>query len=426
MHPVFTVERDDAGRLIGFRGDGAGDRRRAARKLHPYPCRAHRRTRRASAEIVAGARAGARRCARRACRTGGRCWRASARSSPSSRPIRRRCRSTRSPRPSQFLEWLVANNFTFLGLRDYALDAATATDSSRITRRGLGILRDPDVRVLRRGDRAGRRSRRRSCEFLQGAAARSSSPRRTCARACTGASTWTMSASSASTTAASSSANSASSACSPRPPIRARPARSRICAARSTHVIARAGFDPDGHSGKALSTCWRPIRATSCSRSTTTRSTTSRSRSCSSTSGRACACWRGATASTASSRSSSIVPRERYDSAVRSAIGDYLADAYKGRVCAFYPFFPEGPLVRVHFIIGRSEGDDAAIRTAPTLEQAGRGDRAHLDRRLARGAGAASRPGQGAARSCDALPRRLLRRLSRSLSRRRSRSATSA
>ncbi|HEU5019779.1 MAG TPA: NAD-glutamate dehydrogenase [Pseudolabrys sp.] len=51
-----------------------------------------------------------------------------------------------------------------------------------------------------------------------------------------------------------------------------------------------------------------------------------------------------------------FVPRERYDSAVRAMIGDCLASAYIGRVSAYYPFFPEGPLVRVHFIIGRSPG----------------------------------------------------------------------
>jgi glutamate dehydrogenase len=48
------------------------------------------------------------------------------------------------------------------------------------------------------------------------------------------------------------------------------------------------------------------------------------------------------------------VPRERYDSHIREKIGDYLAEAFHGRVSAFYPFFPEGPMVRVHFIIGRS------------------------------------------------------------------------
>ncbi|MER0236567.1 NAD-glutamate dehydrogenase [Fulvimarina sp. MAC8] len=47
------------------------------------------------------------------------------------------------------------------------------------------------------------------------------------------------------------------------------------------------------------------------------------------------------------------VPRERYDSRLREQIGARLADAYEGRVSAYYPAFPEGPLARVHIIIGR-------------------------------------------------------------------------
>ena len=50
------------------------------------------------------------------------------------------------------------------------------------------------------------------------------------------------------------------------------------------------------------------------------------------------------------------VPRERYDSDIRAKIGTYLASIFVGRVSAYYPFFPEGPLVRVHYIIGRSGG----------------------------------------------------------------------
>ena len=49
-------------------------------------------------------------------------------------------------------------------------------------------------------------------------------------------------------------------------------------------------------------------------------------------------------------------------------IGDYLAQAFIGRVSAFYPFFPEGPLVRVHFIIGRSGGPTPEVPRA-TLER---------------------------------------------------------
>jgi glutamate dehydrogenase len=60
-----------------------------------------------------------------------------------------------------------------------------------------------------------------------------------------------------------------------------------------------------------------------------------------------------------------FVPRERYDSDARVKIGDMLAAALAGRVSAYYPFFPEGPLVRVHFIIGRSGGPPQQVdRTA--------------------------------------------------------------
>jgi glutamate dehydrogenase len=63
-----------------------------------------------------------------------------------------------------------------------------------------------------------------------------------------------------------------------------------------------------------------------------------------------------------------FVPRERYDSTIRMKIGDHLAQAFNGRVSAFYPFFPEGPLVRVHFIIGRSGGPTPEVAQA-TLER---------------------------------------------------------
>ena len=64
-----------------------------------------------------------------------------------------------------------------------------------------------------------------------------------------------------------------------------------------------------------------------------------------------------------------FAPRERYDSDIRAKIGDYLSSAFVGRVSAFYPFFPEGPLVRVHFIIGRSGGATPDISRV-TLEDA--------------------------------------------------------
>ena len=56
-------------------------------------------------------------------------------------------------------------------------------------------------------------------------------------------------------------------------------------------------------------------------------------------------------------------PRERYSSEVRERIGAFLAKAYKGRIAAFYPYFTDGPLVRVQFIVGRYEGATPRIET---------------------------------------------------------------
>ncbi|MEM9358662.1 MAG: NAD-glutamate dehydrogenase domain-containing protein, partial [Pseudomonadota bacterium] len=47
------------------------------------------------------------------------------------------------------------------------------------------------------------------------------------------------------------------------------------------------------------------------------------------------------------------VPRERFSTGAREKIGDVLCDAFAGHVSAFTPFFPESPLIRVHYIIGR-------------------------------------------------------------------------
>ncbi|MFP9136914.1 NAD-glutamate dehydrogenase [Devosia sp. XGJD_8] len=50
------------------------------------------------------------------------------------------------------------------------------------------------------------------------------------------------------------------------------------------------------------------------------------------------------------------VPRDRYDGEARARIARYLAQVYDGRVSAYYPHFPEGELVRLHVIIGRVSG----------------------------------------------------------------------
>jgi glutamate dehydrogenase len=47
-----------------------------------------------------------------------------------------------------------------------------------------------------------------------------------------------------------------------------------------------------------------------------------------------------------------FVPKDRFNAEVRARIGEALARAYGGRVSAFYPLFGDAPLARIHYIIG--------------------------------------------------------------------------
>ncbi|MEL6920945.1 MAG: NAD-glutamate dehydrogenase, partial [Pseudomonadota bacterium] len=54
-----------------------------------------------------------------------------------------------------FLDWLRSDNFTFLGMRDYDFVGGQARGKlQRGDTKGLGILADPDFRILRRGNEA--------------------------------------------------------------------------------------------------------------------------------------------------------------------------------------------------------------------------------------------------------------------------------
>ena len=52
-----------------------------------------------------------------------------------------------------------------------------------------------------------------------------------------------------------------------------------------------------------------------------------------------------------------FIPKVRYDTDVSRRVGAFLAEIYAGRVSAVYPYYPDGPLVRTHFIIGRDQGE---------------------------------------------------------------------
>jgi glutamate dehydrogenase len=251
-----------------------------------------------------------------------------------------------------FLEWLVANNFTFLGIRHYRISDDQSTLEPRFET-GLGLLRERDMRVVRRGDqplvltpeirafaneprllfvtKAATRSRVHRRVFMDYIGAKQFHPDGRLAGEIRIVGLFTSTAYTRST--------------------RSIPYLRRKVDA----VVSRAGFDPDGHSGKALVNVLESyprdelfqidddmlygfaLAILQLVERPRVRVLPRRDRF---------------------DRFVSVfvfVPRDRYDSDARRAIGDYLAAAYNGHVSAFYPFFPEGPLVRVHFIIGRRD-----------------------------------------------------------------------
>ncbi|QFR33188.1 NAD-glutamate dehydrogenase [Ancylobacter sp. TS-1] len=59
-----------------------------------------------------------------------------------------------------------------------------------------------------------------------------------------------------------------------------------------------------------------------------------------------------------------FVPRDRYGSEVREKIGNLLAASFGGQIAAFRPLFMDGPLTRVHFIIERGPGEVPTVSRA--------------------------------------------------------------
>ncbi len=55
------------------------------------------------------------------------------------------------------------------------------------------------------------------------------------------------------------------------------------------------------------------------------------------------------------------VPRERYDSDVRQRIGNRIAELYHGRISAWFPQFLENGMTRVQYILGRDSGKTPSI-----------------------------------------------------------------
>jgi glutamate dehydrogenase len=349
VHPIFSIDRDAAGNLIKLEAgrDGAG-RRESFIHIHidGLADAAAREDLAATLEAILAE-----------VRVSVADWQ------PSLARVRELIADLRQnppplPAPDiaeaiQFLEWLAGDNFTLLGARDY-----TYTNDDRglqpMFETGLGLLRSPEMRLLRRGTQLvtitpeirefleeprmlivakaavrARVHRRVHLDYVGvkrfDADGKLIGERRFCGL-------FTSTAYTRST--------------------RAIPYLRR----KVDNVIRRAGFEPSSHSGKALvnvletyprdelfqideDTLYRfALDILQLDERPRVRVLPRRDRF---------------------DRFVSVLvyaPRDRYDSHIRQAIGDYLAATYKGRVRAFYPFFLEGPLVRVHFIIGRYEG----------------------------------------------------------------------
>jgi glutamate dehydrogenase len=263
----------------------------------------------------------------------------------------------------QFLDWLAADNFTFLGLREYRLGEATwgesALDLQAVNGTGLGTLRDPNVQVLRRGRelvtvtpevleflrephaliiaKANVKSRVHRHVHMDyvGIKMFSSDGRLDGELRLVGLFTSSAYTSSAETI----------------PYIRLKVRR----------VLAAAHLDPSGHSGKMLMTVLE-----SYPRDELFQVDMPTLIEFSGEIGRLYERPRVRVLSRVDrfDRFVSImtfIPRDRYDTHVRQRVGDYLRQVYKGRLSAAYPYYPEGPLVRTHFIIGRDEGQTPHI-----------------------------------------------------------------
>ena len=265
----------------------------------------------------------------------------------------------------QFLQWIAADNFTLLGARDYAYtDSEQALEPRFDT--GLGLLRSPEMRLLLRGDQLVTATPEIR-EFLNEpklivmtkAAQRSRVHRRVDLdyigvkhfdRDGKLVGEWRFCGLLTSTAYTRS--------------VRAIPYLRR----KVDSIVERAGFDPNSHSGKALvnvlenyprDELFQIDEDTLYQFALAILQLDERPR------------VRVLPRYDRFDRFVSVlvyVPRERYDSQIRARIGDYLAGVFNGRVRAFYPFFPEGRLVRVHFIIARDEGATPKV------------DRASLDR----------------------------------------------
>jgi len=363
-HPIIAVERDDEGKLLRLYGEALPEGARGVREslIHLHITRLDADAdRQKLIDGLARTLSDVRACVAD--------WRAmrdrveeaikTFSSNPPPLPI------DEVAEANQFLQWLCADNFTFLGVREYRFSPDSDASDDITTGEGLGILRDPDVKVLRRGAEmvvmtseirefmheptllivikanvSSRVHRRIRMDYvgikLYSPDGRLEGELRVVGLFTSGAYTRS---------------------------VRQIPyVRHKV-----SRVLQRAGFDPNGHSGKALMHILEDYPRDELFQIDVDTLYNfvieililyERPR------------VRALARVDKFDRFVSIltfIPRDKYDTDVRTRVGAFLAQAYKGTLSASYVSFPEGALARVHFIIGRYEGKTPVVEVA-TLE----------------------------------------------------------
>ena len=149
-HPIIAVERNEQGKLLRFYGEALPEGAKGEREslIHFHIARLDADADRQ--KLIEGLTKTLNDV--RACVIDWRAMRARVeqaimtfRSNPPPLPV------DEVAEANQFLQWLCADNFTFLGLREYRFSPDADASDDMSTGEGLGILRDPAVKILRRG-----------------------------------------------------------------------------------------------------------------------------------------------------------------------------------------------------------------------------------------------------------------------------------
>ncbi|WP_245321189.1 NAD-glutamate dehydrogenase [Bradyrhizobium sp. NAS96.2] len=363
-HPIIAVERDHQGKLLRFHGEALPEGAKGAREslIHFHIARLDADADRQ--KLIDGLTRTLSEV--RACVADWRVMRERVEeaiktfsSNPPPLPI------DEVAEANQFLQWLCADNFTFLGVREYRFSPDNDVSDDITTGDGLGILRDPDVKVLRRGKEMVvmtseiREFMREPTLLIVIKANVSSRVHRRIRMDYVGIKLYTpdgrlegelrlvgLFTSGAYTRSA-----------------RQIPyVRHKV-----SQVLQRAGFDPNSHSGKALTHILEDYPRDELFQIDVDTLYNfvmeililyERPR------------VRALARIDKFDRFVSIlafIPRDKYDTDVRTRVGAFLAQVYKGTLSASYVSFPEGALARVHYIIGRYEAKTPVIERG-TLE----------------------------------------------------------